>query len=93
MMFNDKQMELCHKLFDKLKSEFPEIRLVDITEAVYDPSHAWVNLIMPDDEDREFALSEMAGEISADILLDYGYGITISTAWVHDEKELAKKVA
>ncbi len=92
-MFNDKQMELSHMLFGKLKSEFPEIRLIDVTEAAYDPSHVWVNLIMPDDEDREIALCEMAAEISADILLDYGYGITIGSASNPGEEAPAKKAA
>ncbi|MCP4549157.1 MAG: hypothetical protein GY835_22110 [bacterium] len=92
-MFNDKQMELSYMLFDKLKGKFPDIQLADITEAAYDPSHIWVNVFMPDNEDREIALREMAAEISADILLDYGYGITISSAWIPDYKAQAQKIA
>lgn len=92
-MFNDKQMELSQMLFDKLKEHFPEIRWVDVTEAAYDPSHIWVNVVMPDDEDREITMCEMAAEISADILLDFGYGITISSACAPEHEVSAKKVA
>jgi len=92
-MFNDKQIELSHMLFDKLKGAFPEIQLVDVTEAAYDPSHIWVNVVLPDDEEREIALREMAAEISADILLDYGYGITISSAWTAGHEAPTAKVA
>ncbi len=85
-MFNDKQMELSHMLFGKLKSEFPEIELIDITETAYNPNNIWVNIIMPDDEDREIELCEMAAEISTDILLDYGYKITISSASIQSKE-------
>ncbi len=79
-MFNDKQIELSNMLFEKVKTRFPEIQLVDITEAAENPTSIWVNVVMPSDEDREIEAREMASEISADILLDYGYHITISSA-------------
>ncbi|MCP4590564.1 MAG: hypothetical protein GY842_07460 [bacterium] len=83
-MFNDKQIELSNMLFERLKHRFSEVNLVDITESAENPNHIWVNLVMPDDEDREIELREMAGEISTDILLDYGYHITIISALVPD---------
>lgn len=73
-------MELSNVLYNKLKRKFPEIELVSITESVENPNSIRVNIIMPDDEDREIELREMAGEISTDILLDYGYHILISSA-------------
>jgi len=45
---------------------------------VENPNSLRVKIIMPDDEDREIELREMASEISTDILLDYGYHILIS---------------
>ncbi len=81
-MFNDKQIELSNTLFDRLKSRFPEVNLVGITESAENPNHIWVNLVMPDDEDREIELREMAGEISTDILLDYGHHITTISAQI-----------
>lgn len=79
-MFNEKQIELSYMLFERLKSEFPEIELVSVTETAYNPNDIWVNIIMPSDEDREFEMREIAAEISADILSDYGYVILISSA-------------
>lgn len=72
-MINDKQIELSRMLFDKLKDKFSEIELIDVTESPENPNTLWVIIAMPDDDDREIALREMASEISADILLDYGY--------------------
>jgi len=87
-MINVKQRELSKMLYDRLKHQFPEIDLVDIAESSENPNHIWVNVIMPDDEDREIALREAASEISTEILLDYGYPITISSA-----SELEKSAA
>ncbi|MCP4110225.1 MAG: hypothetical protein GY749_32670 [Desulfobacteraceae bacterium] len=78
-MFNFKQIELSHVLFDKLKEKFPEIKLVSITPTFYNPDNIWVNIIYPEDEDREIEMGEMASEISTDILLDYGYHISVSS--------------
>lgn len=79
-MINTKQVELGRILFDKLKLKFPELELVNITESYEDPNHLWVNVLLPEDEEREIAIREMASEISMDILLEYGYLITISSA-------------
>jgi len=35
---------------------------------------------MPDEEDKEIEVRELASEISTDILMDYGYHILISSA-------------
>jgi hypothetical protein len=79
-MINFKQMELSHQLFDQLKGQFPEIELVDTIESPFSRESLWVRILMPEDEDREIEMGELAAEISTDILLDYGYHITISTA-------------
>jgi hypothetical protein len=79
-MINAKQIELGRLLFDKLKQKFPELEMVDMTESYEDPNHLWVNVLLPEDEEREIAIREMASEISMDILLEYGYHITISSA-------------
>lgn len=76
-MINDKQMELSRMLFDKLKDKFREIELVDVIESPENPNTLWVRIAMPEDDDREIELVEMAGEISTDILLEYGYHILI----------------
>jgi hypothetical protein len=79
-MFNDKQIELSRELFSRLKRRFPEIELAGITESAENPAHVWVNLVMPQDVDREIELREQASELSTDILEDYGYLITVISA-------------
>ncbi len=76
-MINFKQRELSQMLFDKLKKRFPELELVDIIESPENSNSIWVNVIMPDDEDREIEVREMASELSADIHMDYGYHILV----------------
>ncbi len=77
-MFNFKQKELSYMLFERLKEKFPEINLVSITPGFEDPGDIWVNITYPEIEDRQIEMGEIAAEISTDILLDYGYSITIS---------------
>ncbi|MBW1677163.1 MAG: hypothetical protein JRJ79_11295 [Deltaproteobacteria bacterium] len=79
-MMNFKQKELSAMLFSSLKNQYPEIELVNITESPEDPNDLWINIVMPEDEDREIECRELSSEISMDILLDYGYHITISPA-------------
>jgi len=78
-MINLKQMELGHQLFDGLKQQYPEVELVDIAESGVYPDHLWVDIIMPKDENREIEMRHLAANISINILIDYGYHITIST--------------
>lgn len=87
-MINFKQQELSEMLFDKLKIKFPELDLIDITESPENPNHVLVNIIIPDDDDKEIAIRKRAGKISTDILMKYGYLIMISTA-VREEKSAA----
>lgn len=84
-MFNDKQIELSNMLFEKLKRRIPEIEFDGITEAADNPNRIWVNIVMPEDEDRQIELLGLAAEISTDILLDYGYSISIIPAWPKDQ--------
>jgi len=79
-MINFKVRELSHKLFENLKQQFPEIELADIIESPVYQNTIWVRLIMPNDEDREINLREMASEISTDILLEHGHSIGIISA-------------
>jgi hypothetical protein len=50
-----------------------------------------VNIILPEDDDRDIALSELAGEIPTDILMDYGYEIMISSATRAEAEKKAEK--
>jgi predicted nucleotidyltransferase len=74
------ERELSMMLFNKLKHQFPEIELVGITESMETSDEIWVKIVLPEDEDREIALYELAGQISTDILMQYGSHITIIAA-------------
>jgi len=80
-MFNPKQIELSNMLFNKLKEEFPEIEFVGLSESVENRDNIWVNIKYPLDEDRQLELYELSGDISTDILLDYGYSINTVSAF------------
>lgn len=71
-MINTKYMEFGQRLFKQLQEQFPELKIVNMTESVENRDHIWVNVIMPDDEERELSVRELASELSMDILLDYG---------------------
>ncbi len=76
-MINDKQIELSRMIFDTLKNKFPEIELVNIVESSENPNTIWVRVTVPPDDNKEIELLEIGGEMSADILLDYGYHILV----------------
>ncbi len=78
-MVNFKQKELIREFFHSIKKKFPEVEFVSVTEGPENPADLWINITEPDDEDREIKLSEFAGEKTTDMLLDYGYYITIMT--------------
>jgi hypothetical protein len=79
-MFNPKQIELSNMLFNKLKEQFPEIEFVGLSESAENRDNIWVNIKYPNDEDRQLELYELSGDISTDILLDYGYSINTVSA-------------
>ncbi|MGE0086068.1 MAG: hypothetical protein AB7S75_16795 [Desulfococcaceae bacterium] len=76
-MINFKQKELIDKLFNAVKEKFPEVKFLKVTESPEDPADLWVNITTPKDEEREIDLIEFSSDITTDILLDYGYYISI----------------
>ncbi len=79
-MISAEEMELSRMLFDKLRARFAELELVRIMESPVERDSIWVRMIMPEDEDREIAMRELAAELSTDILLEYDCDIHISSA-------------
>ena len=79
-MIKTKCMEFGRRLFKQLKEQFPELEMVNMTESAETHDHIWVNIVMPDDEEREISVRERASELSMDILLEHGYHITVSAA-------------
>jgi hypothetical protein len=77
MRINFKQEQLIEDLFRKVKERYPEIVLRNLEGSPDDPEHIWINVIADMDEDRQIEMSEYAAELQTDILLDYGYSLSI----------------
>ncbi|MDM8523314.1 hypothetical protein QUF80_08080 [Desulfococcaceae bacterium HSG8] len=77
MRINFKQQELIEGLVESLKENFPEVEFVEVTESPENPNDLWVNVIRPDDEDRELELFRFFASKCTDILMDYGYHIML----------------
>lgn len=90
IMINFKQKELIHSFFSSVKERFPEVEFLNVTESPENPADLWINITEPENEDREIELIEFAGDKTADILLDYGYYISVMPRTVK-EAELIKQ--
>jgi len=89
-MINFKQEELIHSLFNAVRKKFPEVEFLNVTESPENPADLWVNITEPEDEDREIGLIEFACDKTVDILLDYGYHISVMPRTA-EEAELIKQ--
>ncbi|QTA82021.1 Uncharacterized protein dnl_43820 [Desulfonema limicola] len=78
-MINFKQKELVRNFFKEMKEKFPETEFVSLTEGPENPADLWINITALEDEDKEEELIAFASDKTSDILLDYGYYITIMT--------------
>lgn len=76
-MVNFKQEELIKKLVRDIQKKFPEVKFVDITPSPENPNDLWIMVTAPENEDREIEMMEFSADKSMDILLDYGYHISI----------------
>lgn len=79
-MLNFKEQELSNNLFNKLKKQFPAIELVEIIENAYDGGDVWMRVIPPLDRQERTQFSELAAELTTEILMEYGYDIVITYA-------------
>jgi hypothetical protein len=77
MNINHKQQQLIDELFNKVKERYPEIILRNLQSSPDDPDDIWINIIADMDEDREIELRYYSAELSTDILMDYGYSLSI----------------
>ena len=76
-MINFKQKELIKNLVKNVQKKFPEVKFLNVRPSPENPNDLWVKVTAPDDEDREIELLEYSADKSMDILLDYGYHISI----------------
>ena len=79
MRMNFRQEELIRDFFSDVRKKFPEVEFLNVTESPENPEDLWINMTEPETEEREDELIEFAGDKTTDILLKYGYYITIMT--------------
>ncbi len=84
---NHKQKELIHQLFQQAQKRFPSITRQGIGVNPDDKEHLWVYIDAPLGDDEEVELMNYAGELTADILLDTGYWISLIPAPTLQEVE------
>lgn len=77
MNINMKQQQLINELFDKVHAEYPEITFKSLEVSPDDPDHIWVIVSADMDEDREIIMTEYAANLEIDILMNFGYAISI----------------
>jgi hypothetical protein len=74
---NHKQQELITNLLANVQVQYPEIRFKGYEVNPDDKEHIWVIVDAPMDEERQIELGRFAAGFSTDILLDYGYAISL----------------
>lgn len=91
MKINYKQKQLVDELFNKVRSKYPEIEFKNLDVSPDDSEHIWINVIANMDEDEEINMRHYASELAVDMLINYGYRISIMPenpnsvyAWILD---------
>ena len=77
MNINYKQKQLIDELFNKVKSKYPVIKFKHLEVSPDDPEHIWIIVEADMDEDQEIEMTSFAAEMQSDILMNYGYAISI----------------
>jgi len=66
-----------NNLVHTVESKFPGVKFVDVTESPEDPDDLWVNVTKIKDSDKLMELFDYCSEMSADILMNYGYHMLV----------------
>lgn len=74
---NHIEEKLLNELFEKVRTRFPMIVRQEITTSPEDRSHIWLFVHAVVNEEEEISLRDYAAELEAEILLDYGYRISL----------------
>jgi hypothetical protein len=77
MRINIKQKQLIEELLNKVKNKYPEIVFRNLETSPDDHDHIWINVIADMDEDELMEMRHYASDLEVDILMDYGYAISI----------------
>jgi hypothetical protein len=77
MKINYKQQQLIDELFNTVKIKFPEIVFKNLEVSLDYNEHIWIVVTANMDEDLEIKMMEYAAQLETEILMDYGYSISI----------------
>ncbi len=79
MTLNHAQERLINELMDYARKKYPEIKMGGITESPSSSNHIWVIIkgIDWNDDDRVMDFTEYMSEKQEDILVEYGYPISL----------------
>jgi len=79
MRINHVQERLIGELIDYAKNKYPEIELGEITDSPSSSNHIWVIVkgIDWNDDDKAMDFMEYIAEKQEDILVEYGYPISL----------------
>lgn len=70
-MMTYKQKEVLEQAISKVQRQFPEVRLINVSEM--NANSFWIRLTEPRDEDEELKMVELLGKLATDALMDYGF--------------------
>jgi hypothetical protein len=74
---NHKQEELLHTMFEKVHERFPNIERHEVSYFAEDKEHIILYVISYLSEEDEIAMMNYSGEITADILMETGYYLSM----------------
>ena len=72
------RLTVAKEFVKAMQAQFPEIqREMSRTVSPDDHKHIWIRLYAPMDDDRQEEFSRISAEMEMDILLEYGYRISL----------------
>ena len=75
MTINFKQQELIDGVLSEIRSKFPGVEFISVTESLEEADSLWVWVTAPKNEEIESKLLKYVSKKSTDILMKYGYHI------------------
>jgi hypothetical protein len=79
-MINFKQEELIEYFMNRLREKFPEVELLQITEAFDDSETLWLWVPPPEGDEAFNEFIDFSADILTDIFMEYGYHILVMPA-------------
>ncbi len=87
-MMTFKQKEVLDKLILNVQKKFPETQLVSVAEL--NGNSFWIQILLPDDDNRFYAAITVVAKHAMDALLDYGFDFQFVPVKESDPDYVAK---